>query len=91
MEEHLWTVLADPAIPVTKRPLPATAAIHENLAQAPLRHRLRASARLVELILSVTSSFQLQQRDAFAYLTAAIAAHGRCQAVPSILPATAEC
>jgi len=89
-EEHLWTFLTDPAIPVTN-----------NLRERLLRYAViwrklsygtdsDAGARFVERILTVTASLQLQQRDVFGYLTTAIDAHFHGQAAPSILPVTSD-
>jgi len=89
-EEHLWTFLSDPAIPVTN-----------NLRERLLRYAViwrklsygtdsEAGARFVERILTVTASLQLQQRDVFGYLATAIDAHFHGQAAPSILPVTSD-
>ena len=88
LEAHLWTFLDDASIPVTN-----------NLCERLLRYAViwrklsygcdsEAGARFVERILSVSASLQLQRRDVFAYLTAAIDAHFRGQPAPSILPAS---
>ena len=90
VEEHLWTFLGDPAIPVTN-----------NLCERLLRYAViwrklsygtdsDAGARFVERILTVTASLQLQKRDVFGYLTTAIDAHFHGQAAPSILPVTSD-
>jgi transposase len=90
VEEHLWTFLSDPAIPVTN-----------NLRERLLRYAViwrklsygtdsEAGARFVERILTVTASLQLQQRDVFGYLATAIDAHFHGQPAPSILPITSD-
>lgn len=90
VEEHLWTFLTNPAIPVTN-----------NLRERLLRYAViwrklsygtdsDAGARFVERILSVTASLKLQQRDVFGYLTTAIEAHFHGQTAPSILPITSD-
>ena len=89
-EEHLWTFLTDPAIPVTN-----------NLCERLLRYAViwrklsygtdsDAGAHFVERILTVTASLQLQRRDVFGYLTTAIDAHFHGQTAPSILPVTSD-
>jgi hypothetical protein len=44
----------------------------------------------MERILSVCASLQLQDRDPFAYLTAAVEADFRGQAAPSIMPTRSD-
>jgi transposase len=90
VEEHLWTFLTDPAIPVTNN------RCERLLRYAVIWRKLsygtdsEAGARFVERILTVTASLQLQQPDVFGYLTTAIDAHFHGQAAPSILPVTSE-
>lgn len=85
-EVHLWTFLSDSRIPVTN-----------NLCERLLRYAViwrklsygchsEAGARFVERLLTVCGSLQLQRRDVFGYLTAAVDAHFHSQPAPSILP-----
>lgn len=90
VEEHLWRLLSDPAIPVTNN-------VRERLLRYAVIWRelsygtdSQAGARFVERILSVTASLQLQHRDVFGYFATAIDAHFHGQAAPSILPVTSD-
>jgi transposase len=55
------------------------------MAEDYVRTRSEQGERAVERLLTIVHTCQLQQLNALAYLTAAVAAHRRRHAVPSLL------